>query len=257
MPDELAHPQRNMIAPLVETGVAAFAFGLLLGLTIFGRWFWAGRSAALPATPPVTAAVIPSALAPSATPVPASPLATSAPLATAAATPSPLPPIYLTLNVNIYPEYTVYWKRDLWEGALSSSPVTEDFESDAADYGELRFPYLTGKGLLLTGQSSAQILNDPNLLPSGHALHFRDWASGLKFSFPNGIAANAFGFDYKPTETWLLTANGWGIPIPKGRRGFVGITFRGNYPKSFVLSAGPYPQGGLTIDNISYLPVNP
>jgi len=63
--------------------------------------------------------------------------------------PSPTPtfsPTYVALNVNERPTYTVYWKRALWESAVSGSVVTEDFEKDEADYGEISYPYLRRKG---------------------------------------------------------------------------------------------------------------
>jgi hypothetical protein len=158
--------------------------------------------------------------------------------------------------VNEYPSFTVYWKRALWETEVEGSMVTEDFEKDEADYGEVSFPYLTGNGFLLTGQSTAQILRDESLLPSGTLIHLRDWGGGLTISFPNDTAVSAFGFDYKPSETWQLTVNDSVITIPGGRRGFVGIVIAEDYPKWFVLSSAEYAQGGLSVDNIIYISIN-
>ena len=153
---------------------------------------------------------------------------TSMPTITPTFTPSPLPPIYVTLNVNEFNTYTVYWKRDLWEDAAHGEIIREDFENDNADYGELTFPYLTGKGFLLTGNSHAQIFNDNSLLQSGNLLHFRDWENGLNFVFPNNMEIQAFSLDYKASETWQLTFNDFVITIPKGRNRFVGIIIHDN-----------------------------
>src|ERR1043165_5297479 len=134
-------------------------------------------------------------------------------------TPTPtFSPTYVALNVNEDPGFTVYWKRTLWEGAISRTIITEDFEKDEADYGEIAFPYLTGNGFFLTGQSTAQILNDETLLNTGNLIHFRDWENGLTFTFPNDTAVEAFGFDYKPSETWQLTVNSSVITIQSEER---------------------------------------
>ena len=180
--------------------------------------------------------------------------ATVSPLLTS--TPSPLPPIYVTLNVNEFPTYTIYWKRELWESAIRETPLVEDFENDSSDYGELTFPYLTAKGFLLNGESSAQIFNDNSLLQSGNLIHFRDWGTGLKFSFPNNSVASAFSFDYKASETWQLAFNDTMITIPGGRNRFLGIIVHNFYPAEFTLSSFERVQGGLTVDNISYIPID-
>jgi hypothetical protein len=149
--------------------------------------------------------------------------------------------------------YTLYTNRSLWEAALGAVPLTEDFERDEADYGELPMPFLTGNGLTLSGQSSAQILADGTLLPSGTLLHFRDWASGLTVSFPNGVGVRAFGFDYRPSETWHVRFDAVVHDLTGGRRGFVGVVIIGGSPKHFNLYSKSYAQGGLSVDNISYV----
>ena len=160
---------------------------------------------------------------------------------------------YLSVNVQHYSRFTAYWKRELWDAQVPGELVTiEDFEKDQADYGELSFPYLTGNGFLLTGQSTAQILGDTNLLTTGNLIHFRDSGGGLTFSFPGG-AAQAIGFDYKPSETWNLSVGDCSITIPEGRRGFLGIIATEDYPTQFTLFSTEYAQGGLTLDNISYV----
>jgi hypothetical protein len=218
-------------------GMVSFACGLLLGPAV-----------SIP-TPTNAPSSSPSPSASATT----SPTPTRTSTATATPTATALPPIYLTLNVNEYSGFTVYWKRTLWENAVRGTATTEDFESDTADYGELSFPYLTGNGILLTGHSTAQILKDETLLPSGNLLLFRDWQGGLTFSFPYGAAVSAFGFEYKPTEDWRLTFNNSEIPIPKGRRGFVGVVVSQDYPREFVLSGTEGAQGGLSVDNLSYV----
>ena len=105
----------------------------------------------------------------------------AAPLAAPIATPYPattaLPQVLIPtraasyssqdLNVQTYPTFTLYWKRDLWEHTLSTDTITEDFSLDEAEYGEVSFPFLTGHGLLLQGQSNAQILGDTTILNIG------------------------------------------------------------------------------------------
>ncbi|MGQ0601448.1 MAG: hypothetical protein ACT4QE_07100 [Anaerolineales bacterium] len=207
--------------------------GVVLGLTLFGRLFWPLPDQELSSNPP---------LIPTLPPPP---------------TLSPLPTLPPTPFVNEHTTFTVYWKRPLWENAISGAVLTEDFEKDESDYGELSFPYITGNEFILTSQSTtAQIFNDGTLLDSGNLIHFRDWGSGLTFSFPNAMTVIAFGFDYRPTETWQLTINDTVITIPKGRRGFVGIVFQTDYPEQFILSCNEGAQGGLSVDNILYVPAD-
>lgn len=204
--------------------VAAFVGGLVLSLRIFPS------SLSIPTPEPISApSLVPSLI------------------------PSPMPEIYVTLNINEYPNYTVYWKQPLWESAVGSITGIEDFEHDEGSYGELSFPYLTGNGFLLKGESSAQILGDSSLLESGTLIHFRDWANGLTVAFPNETAASAFGFNYRSNETWRLTFGGTQVDLPKGRGGFVGVVIRNNYPADFVLLGPDGAQGGLSVDNIAYV----
>jgi hypothetical protein len=182
---------------------------------------------------------------------------TSTPTSTPTATASPVPAAYQTMNVNEYATFTVYWKRDLWESAASASGnvLTEDFEKDTADYGELSFPYLTGNGFLLSGgeHCPAQIFQDATQLDTGNIFHFRDFECGLTVAFPNDAAASAFGFDYRPSETWQVTVNDAIITIPGGRKGFFGFITHENFPVAFRLSCTETVQGGLSVDNISYI----
>jgi hypothetical protein len=151
----------------------------------------------------------------------------------------------------------VYWKRDLWENAVDENTSTEDFEKDTADYGELGYPYLTGNGFILQGGNCpSQILTDPTLMDSGNLLHFRDFGCGLGFSFPNNARASAFSFDYRPSEPWILKVNNQLIELLGTRKGFVGIVLHRDYPGEFVLLCRENAQGGLSVDNISYVIVS-
>lgn len=196
--------------------------------------------------------------APASTPTPASSVTPSPlPTTTPTATPSPLPAVFLTMFINEYESFTVYRQRDLWESEIGTGDVlVEDFEKDVADYGELTNPYLTGNGFLLEGGSCpAQILEEATLLPTGNLLHFRDFGCGLTFIFPNDSAVSAFGFDYRPSEEWNLIVNDTTVTIPAGRPGFIGVVFHGNYPNTFTLSSEANGQGGLSVDNISYITI--
>jgi len=169
-------------------------------------------------------------------------------------TESPIPEMYKTLNINEFGSYTLYWKRALWEQAKSGNVNMEDFEDDKADYGELSFPFQTGNGFLLDGgQISAQILRDSNLITSGNLLHFRSWSSGLRFIFPNETTIPAFGFDFRASEDWKLTIGNSVVNLPPGREGFIGIVLHDVYPSKFTLSSSEKAQGGLSVDNISFV----
>ena len=172
-------------------------------------------------------------------------------LATPTAT---ISPTYIAIHVNEFPTFIIYWDRHLWEQELNRSPGIEDFELDAADPGVLHFPYLTGHGFLLEeqGSVSAQILSDTTLLDSGNLLHFRAREQGLTLHFPDGQPVTAFGFDYKASEDWILKIHEMEITIPKGRRGFVGLIVKENYPLGFSLTSESHAQGGLTIDNLLF-----
>jgi hypothetical protein len=70
---------------------------------------------------------------------------------------------------------------------------------------------------------------------------------------PNDSAAHAFGFDYRASEQWKLSFDTAEIIIPTGRKGFVGIVLRERYLSTFALSCPELVQGGLSIDNISFV----
>jgi hypothetical protein len=184
------------------------------------------------------------------------PTLTSTPTATS--TPQPtftsLPPELVTPYVTELPGYTVYWRRELWESAIDAPFAIEDFEKDLDGYGELDFPYMTGNGFLLEGKSAAQLLGTSGLLPSGNLLHFRDWEQGLTFTFPASQSVTAFGFDYTSSEVWRLTVNHVEITLRRGGFTFVGIILHQDFPKTFRLMGPQTAQGGLAVDNISYIP---
>ena len=212
---------------------------------LFGPTITPTFTATLTSTPTLTPTVTPSpTITPTLTPSPT-------------ATPSPLPAVFLTMFVNEYDTFIVYRQRGFWESAISGGDMlVEDFEKDTADYGELTNPYLTGNGFLLVGGSCpAQILQDATLLPSGNILHFRDFGCGLTFVFPNNSAVSAFGFDYRPSEEWNIRIDDSVVIIPEGRPGFVGTVFQASYPTEFKLSSDANAQGGVSVDNISYIPM--
>ena len=150
--------------------------------------------------------------------------------------------------------YTYYVRRDLWEREAGTGYLIEDFESDAATFDEMVFPYTTQNGYYLEGDSPAQILGASGLLPSGNLLHFRNWDRGLRFNFPDGTSARAFGFDYRASEAWQLAFNDSRIPLSIGVPGFIGFVLYQNFPTHFTLIGPNTAQGGLSIDNISYIP---
>jgi hypothetical protein len=166
-----------------------------------------------------------------------------------------MPEAFKAFYINEYGTFTVYWRRDLWQSAIDGTISTEDFEKDEADYGELGSPYMTGNGFILEGGNCpAQILKDPTLMSTGNLLHFRDFGCGLSFLFPNNAAVKAFGFDYKPSEQWLLQLNNEVVPIKGERKGFLGIVIHENYPNEFLLFSRESAQGGLSVDNFLSIP---
>jgi len=167
---------------------------------------------------------------------------------------TPLPVQFVTPNMTLFPGFTIYWQRDLWEDAIGSDNRIEDFEKDRNDYGELNFPYFTGNRFILTGQSAAQIIRAPELLPSQNLLHFRDWEIGLTFTLPDDTSTNALGFDYASQEDWQLTVLNIDIILPNGRNRFVGVVLYEETVKNFRFFGPDTAQGGLSMDNISYVP---
>ena len=246
MPNEQAYSRlldRRTVA--LGASLASFVCGALLGLTIYGRWLLASPAPAIPAT---SVAAVPS---PSPTMSPTAIPATETPTPEPTVTATNMPPIYVTLNVNSYPEYTVYWKRDLWESAVGATPTTEDFESDEADTGAITAPYFTAHSLLFTPrQGEAQLFNDHTLMPSGNLLFYK--GVDASFTFPDS-AVRAFGFDYRTIQAWQLNVNGFSITIPGGRRSFFGILLRNGRAQQFeLLYTLNAAQNGLSLDNISW-----
>lgn len=191
-------------------------------------------------------------------PTPESQVISTSIVAPPQATATPVISLTITaISIEEHSSFTLYWDRTLWKKAIHRNSVNmEDFEKDEADYGELKFPYLTANGFLLTGQSTAQIFRDSTLIDDGNQIHFRDWEDGLTFIFPNGSPANAFGFDYRASETWQLTFNNALITIPEGREGFLGIIMQKDFPTEFTFHGPEYAQGGISIDNIVYISTN-
>jgi hypothetical protein len=160
---------------------------------------------------------------------------------------------YIALHINEYADFTVYWKRELWDAVVGGPVAIEDFEKDESGYEELYFPYLTGNEFYLMGESSAQMLTDETIMATGNSIHFRDWSGGLTFGFPNGVQVSAFSFDFVPSEDWELRINDTTFALPAGRSGFVGVVMHQNYPAAFILSGPDSAQGGISVDNIGYV----
>ena len=175
----------------------------------------------------------------------------SPPTSKAPTTPIPTPKAYVTVNVNEFETYTVYWQRELWENAVFFKFLLEDFED--ADEHSLSLPYLTPSGFFLEGKSSGRIRFCS--LINGNCIHFRDNEDGLKFSFPKETASKAFGFNYMSSEKWQLTFNDSAINLPRGRGGFVGIVLHKGFAREFIISSPESAQGGMFVDNISYVPI--
>jgi len=167
-----------------------------------------------------------------------------------------LPTIFLTMFVNEYESFTAYRQRALWQAAIGGArPSVEDFETDITDFGKLPDPYLTGRGFLFKGADCpGLILTGKSLLPTGASLHFRSFGDGCTFVFPNKTAVSAFGFDYRAAEDWILRINETAVPLPGGRAAFVGVALHTALPSEFTLSSNVRAQGGLSIDNIAYIP---
>jgi len=183
-------------------------------------------------------------------------LITATPTASPSASPTitPAPISLITPRINHFPPVAIYWRRALWEEAIGTNYAVEDFEKDPSDYGELGFPYFTGNGFTLTGKSAAQFIHAAELLPSQNLLHFRDWEYGLTFTFPNQTTVTVLGFDYASQEEWQLQIQNIDIILPAGRNQFVGVVLFDGTAKLFNLAGPQTAQGGLSVDNISYIP---
>ncbi|MCU0490057.1 MAG: hypothetical protein MUD01_00510 [Chloroflexaceae bacterium] len=164
----------------------------------------------------------------------------------------------LTLNLEAYPKATVYWNRELWAAAVQGEMVTEDFERDGMSQQPLTFPYLTERGLVLHGESKVTMQRSGLPLLAGTSLHVQQLNQDLVVQFPAGRAIAAFGFDYKAAQPWQLTVNNTSITFPKsgvafGGVAFVGVILHDLYPRSVVLSGNDADEGGLTLDNLTFV----
>jgi hypothetical protein len=153
--------------------------------------------------------------------------------------------------------YTVYWRRQLWEqaaGAAGAGFTVENFEPVRNSLGSIELPHITGKGFSLSGQSYAELIRSVQLLPNGTLLHFRDWEQGLTIAFPDDTPVTAFAFDYTTPEQWVLTYNDVELALPSGSYLFVGFILQQGSTRQFNLASSAYAQGGLSMDDLSYLP---
>jgi hypothetical protein len=75
----------------------------------------------------------------------------------------------------------------------------------------------------------------------------------LRFIFPDKTHVSAFGFEFRASEEWRLMIDDIAIALPKGRAGFIGILMYWGAPTQFTLTSLNKAQGGLAVDNISYV----
>jgi hypothetical protein len=219
---------RILLSLLLAAGVITCLFGLFL---------------------PASASLLPPTSTPTAT-------ITSTPSPTRTPTPTitPLPANLITPGVAKFGGYTAYWRRELWEQAIGKPFRIEDFEQEGTAHGSIALPYLTGNKFLLSGKSYAELIDSVQLLPDGTYLHFRDWEQGLTLKFPDETAVTAFAFDYTTPELWVLTYNDVELGLPSGTYQFVGIILYEDTTNEFTLSSSADVQGGLSMDNLSYIP---
>ena len=149
--------------------------------------------------------------------------------------------------------YDLFYNKVDWINTIEGNIATEDFEKDEPGDGELYFPYKTGNGFVLEGESPAQIFEAPSLSESGVILQITDGTGGLTFIFPDNANVRGFGLDYLAEESWKLTVGSTVITMPHGRSGFIGIVIYVGDVNSFTLSCTEPVQGGLAVDNISYV----
>jgi hypothetical protein len=145
-------------------------------------------------------------------------------------------------------------EAQLWEQASDKPFRIEDFEQEGNAYGSIVLPHLTANKILLSGNGYAELIDSVQLLPDGNYLHFRDWEQGLTLNFPDETAVTAFAFDYTTPELWVLTYNDVELGLLSGTYQFVGIILHQDTTNEFTLSSSSYLQGGLSIDNILYVP---
>ncbi|HEY3474633.1 MAG TPA: hypothetical protein VGK56_08490, partial [Anaerolineales bacterium] len=164
-----------------------------------------------------------------------------------------LPAAPITADVVQMPGVATYFVQDLWEQVAGAATGIEDFEQDPAANRNLPLPYQTGNRFVLNGMSLVQIVSAPELLNSGNAIGVCDFEDGLTFTFPDGAAVMAFGFDYTSFDDWRLSFNGIPTPFPRGRDRFVGVVLYPQTATHFTLSGPRNGQCGLWVDNIAYV----
>jgi hypothetical protein len=199
-----------------------------------------------------------SLLAPTVTPTRTlTPTATRSPTPTLTFTPTitftPLPVTVVTGDVAEMPGVAMYFERVLWEQVAGALTGMEDFEQDPSASGNLPLPYRSGNRLVLSGTSLVQILSDPEFLNSGNLAGVCGFEEGLTFTFPDGTAAMAFGFDYTSFDEWQLSFNGVPASLPRGRDRFVGVVLYPQTATQFTLTGARDGQCGLWVDNVAYV----
>lgn len=149
--------------------------------------------------------------------------------------------------------YDLFYNKVDWINTIEGNIASEDFEKDEPGDGELYFPYKTGNGFVIEGGSTAQVFEAPSLMDSGVILHLQDGTDGITFNFPEHADVRGFGFDYLADESWRLTVGSAAITLPHERSGFIGIVIYVGDINSFTLLCTEPVQGGISVDNISYV----
>lgn len=233
----LGNPQRERLPKKNVQTLLRVAFVLILGGVSFVLGARFSSTAPSPALTAESVAILPEAVA---SPIPRATSETQS---------------YSELYVKEYPAFTLYTKEEYWPPQNQYDVLQETFSEDQTDYGELLFPYITGNGLLLEGESAAQILADETLMSDGNMLHFRDWEHGLRVQRADKKAIESLSFNYRASEEWKLVVNGEEIPLPPSRPSFVGLLFHADYPSYITLRSDEKAQGGLSIDTIVLSPL--
>lgn len=151
--------------------------------------------------------------------------------------------------------FSSFTNREDWQSNINDVIHTEDFKQEPSS--TFTTPYITEGEILMEGvlePITFQIL-DNGLIDDSKAPHFRDFGSMMKFSFPDERPVSALGFDfYNGNEAWQLHIEDSVIVlnseiIPR----FIGITIPEGSISSFILTSPSFAQGGISVDNISYV----
>jgi hypothetical protein len=158
--------------------------------------------------------------------------------------------------------FTVFEDRPEWQENIKDIILTEDFESESAGYQVYTTPFETNGGILMQGINAPiefQIL-DGDLFPDSKAPHFRDFGKMMSFSFPDRrpVSALAFDYYYSGPDVWELHIEDSVIVLapvvgPDFESQFIGIFIPEGSVSSFILTSPSQTQGGISVDNISFV----